>query len=108
MTLPEGVSKHMLVHVRSYNSYGSSERKAQLDDKKMIVVRMQLKDIRSEKVRGLNLGSVVYCQSFFIIEPRTAICLTKGVPNSLIWLTDNLHYRNMPLPLDFEKPTDCS
>lgn len=83
--LPEGISKHMLVHIRSYNSYGSSEKRASLDDKKLIVVRMQIKNIRSEVQAGMNLGSVIYCQSFFIIEPQTAICLTKGVPNSLIW-----------------------
>ena len=38
--LPEGISKHLLVQVRSYNSYGSAERRSSLDDKKMIVVRM--------------------------------------------------------------------
>jgi hypothetical protein len=29
------------------------------------------------------------------------------VPNSLIWLTDNLHYRNMPLPLELDQPVNC-
>ena len=97
----------MLVAVRSYNSYGSSEKRGNLDEKKLIVVRMQLKNIRSEVQAGMDIGSVIYAQSFFIVEPQTSICLTKGVPNSLVWLTDNMHYRNTPLPLDIEKPLDC-
>lgn len=96
--LPQGVSKHLQVHVRSYNSFGSCEKKGQLDAKKLIVVRMQLKNIQSETVGGLNLGSVVYAQSYCIIESRTFICLTKCIPSSLVWQTDNMHYRNMPLP----------
>ena len=43
--LPKGISKHLLVHVRSYNSYGSAEKKAHIDAKKLIVIRMQLKNI---------------------------------------------------------------
>lgn len=38
----------MLVHIRSYNSYGSCEKKGSIDPKKLIVVRMQLKNIHSE------------------------------------------------------------
>lgn len=53
------------------------------------------------------MGSVIYAQSFFIIEPKTNICLTKCVPNSLVWLTDNMHYRNMPLPLQIDQPMTC-
>lgn len=105
--LPEGISKHMLIAVRSYNSYGSSEKRANLDAKKLIVVRMQIKNIRSEVQAGMNIGSVIFCQSFFLVEPQTAICLTKGVPNSLVWLTDNMHYRNTPLPLEVDKPLNC-
>ena len=98
----------MVVHLRSYNSYGNWEKKNSINEKQLIVVRMQIKNIRSEHQRGQNLGSVVYCQSFFIIEPKTYICLTKNVPNSLLWLTDNLHYRNMPMPLDLDKPFECT
>ena len=53
------------------------------------------------------MGSVIFAQSFFIMEPRTTICLTKSVPNSLVWQTDNLHYKNTPLPLDLSQPMTC-
>ena len=94
--------------MRSYNSFGSCEKKNKIDPKKLIVLRMQLKNIHSEHANGVNLGSVIFAQSFFIIEPKTSICLTKCVPNSLAWQTDNMHYRNTPLPLDLSQPINCA
>ena len=30
------------------------------------------------------------------------------MPNSLVWQTDNMHYRNTPLPLDLSQPVKCA
>ena len=29
------------------------------------------------------------------------------MPNSLVWHTDNMHYANMPIPIEADKPINC-
>ena len=47
-TLPQSTSKHLTIHVKSYNSYGSSVSKGAIDAKNLIVIRFQLKNVSSE------------------------------------------------------------
>lgn len=49
------------------------------------MIRMQIKDIMG--VNGDNLGSVLYANSFFLIEPTRFINITKNVPNNNFWYT---------------------
>ena len=61
----------------------------------------------SEFQQDENLGSVIYAQSFFLIDPKTYINITKNVPNSQIWYTDNMHFGNVPVPILTEKHLVC-
>jgi hypothetical protein len=71
------------------------------------MLRLQVKDVMSEFQPDENLGSVLYAQSFFVIDPKTYINITKNVPNSQIWHTDNMHYAHVPRPILTEKYLVC-
>ena len=61
----------------------------------------------SEFKEDENLGSVIYAQSFFLIDPKTYINVTKNVPNTQMWYTDNMHFANVPQPILTEKYIVC-
>jgi hypothetical protein len=60
---------------------------------------MQVHKINSEFLDNECLGSVLYANSFLFIEQQNFISVTKNVPNFLNWHTNNLHFRNMPVPI---------
>lgn len=46
------------------------------------MIRMQVKDIMSQCEKNENLGSVVFAQSFIMVDEKEVyINLTEGVPN---------------------------
>lgn len=68
---------------------------------------MQLKSIFSEFEPNVTLGSVVYAQSFLMIEATNFICITRHVPDFQSWYTNNRHFKNMPIPILTEKNLEC-
>ena len=48
----------------------------------MVVMRMQLKNIMSEHDGNVNLGSVIYGNSYLLVDDDSIyINVTQGVPN---------------------------
>ena len=46
------------------------------------MIRMQIKNIMSEIDNGLDLGSVIYGNSFLLVDDQSVyINVTQGVPN---------------------------
>ena len=50
-----------------------------------------------------ELGSVLYAQTYFLIDNETQINITTNVPNLQFWYTTNKHYEHLPLPIQTEK-----
>lgn len=65
------------------------------------MIRLQIKDIMG--VNGDNLGSVLYANSFFWIEPTIFINITKNIPNNQFWYTQHQHFKHLPVPVLTEK-----
>ena len=65
------------------------------------MIRIQVKDVMSQTETDVNLGSVLYAQSFIVIEENQVhINLTKGVPNLQSWFTNHKHFENLPLEVN--------
>jgi hypothetical protein len=72
------------------------------------MVRMQLKNIVGADNK--NIGSVLYAQSFFWIESKTNVCVTKNIPNTQFFNTSEKHYMYTPIPIEVdnkEAPLKC-
>jgi hypothetical protein len=63
---------------------------------------MQAADLRSPHDNS-ELGSVLYGNTYFIIDNETQINITTNVPNLQLWYTTNKHYENLPLSIQTEK-----
>ena len=75
--------------------------------KKLVGIRLQLRSICSESDPNENLGSVLYAQSFLMIEATNYVCITKHVPDFQSWYTNHKHFMNMPVPILTEKNLEC-
>jgi hypothetical protein len=93
--------------VKQYDSFGNANTLPKANARRLIMIRMQVKDIMSEFKDEENIGSVIYAQSFFLIDPKTYITVTKNVPNTQLWYTDNLHFAHVPTPILTEKYLIC-
>lgn len=103
--LPNGVDKHLQVDLHQYDAYGRMSDKLDVACfNKLMMLRMQLKNIKG--VNG-DIGSVVYAQSFFWIDPKTYLCVTKNVPNTQFFITSHKHFVYTPLPILTEKNIQC-
>lgn len=67
---------------------------------------MQQSDLRSP-YDDSELGSVLYAQTYFLIDNETQINITTNVPNLQLWYTTNKHYENLPLSIQTEKNLQC-
>lgn len=71
------------------------------------MIRIQVKDVMSQVEKDNNLGSVLYAQSFIVIEANQVhINVTKGVPNLQCWFTNNKHFENLPIEVNTLKNLD--
>jgi hypothetical protein len=92
--------------LRQYDSFGKSENCDKVHPKKLVGIRMQVHGIMSE--HGTEcLGSVLYAQSFLMVEQANYLCVTKHVPNFLSWFTTHKHFMNMAVPILIEKGLEC-
>ena len=96
-----------MVHLRQYDAFGNCGEYEEANPRRLVMLRLQVKDIMSEFQPDENLGSVLFAQSFFLIDPKTYINITKNVPNSQIWYTDNMHFAHVPRPILTEKYLVC-
>ena len=71
------------VDIHQVDTHGESRVQSEkCSADKMIVIRMQVSNIQSEILEGRNIGSVVYAQSFIVIEESSVyINATQNVPN---------------------------
>lgn len=74
----------------------------------MIVIRMQVSNVQSEILEGRNIGSVLYAQSFIVIEESSVyINATQNVPNLQSWFTSIDHFESLPLEVNTVKNLEC-
>jgi len=71
------------------------------------MVRMQVKNISSEVQSGVDLGSVVFANSYFFIDKDYFVSVTKNVPTFQSWHTSHFHYANTRTPILTEKNLEC-
>jgi hypothetical protein len=94
--------------LRLYDSFGrSSDQCERVHPKKQVAIRMQVRRIFSEHDHTDCLGSVLFANSFLLIDQANFICTTKQVPNFMSWHTTHRHFMNMPLPILTEKALEC-
>ncbi len=93
---------NFIVDLKQYNSYGCEVEVNQGQTQNVLtMLRMQMKNVTTHT----NLGSVIYANSFMLIENETNEYLnfTQNVPNLQIWETNHKHYENVPVPILTEK-----
>lgn len=105
--LPKDARGHLQIHIKQYDSFGNCHNFPKANPRRLIMIRMQIRDIMSEYQEDECLGSVIYAQSFFLVDPKTYITITKNVPNTQLWYTDNMHFANVPTPILTEKHLVC-
>ena len=72
------------------------------------MIRMQVKDVLSQVNPDTNLGSVVYANSFIMVDDQEVyVNITHGVPNLQSWFTNLDHYENLPLEINTVKNLEC-
>ena len=71
------------MHVQLVDSYGQrNEFNEKVNGQHMVMIRMQIKNIMSEIDNSVDLGSVIYGNSFLLIDDDSVfINVTQGVPN---------------------------
>jgi hypothetical protein len=58
-----------VVDIHHINTYGqSTTENEKCNQDRMIMIRIQVKDVMSQVEKDNNLGSVLYAQSFIVIE----------------------------------------
>jgi len=63
---------------------------------------MQVKNIQG--VNSENIGSVVYAQTFVMIDDNSIyINVTENVPNLQCWMTNINHYESLPVEINTVK-----
>ena len=95
-----------MIDVRLVDAFGRSNNANadKCNPNKMVVMRMQVKDIMSQVVPNQNLGSVVFAQSSLMVdESQTFITVTEGVPNIQAWFTNINHHESLPLEVNTQK-----
>jgi len=97
-----------VVDIHHINTYGQSTvQNEKCNQDRLIMIRIQVKDVMSQVEKDNNLGSVLYAQSFIVIEANQIhINLTKGVPNLQAWYTNNKHFENLPSEINTMKNLD--
>ena len=87
------------------DSFGTAKNLEKCSGQKMTMIRMQVKDIVSN---GENLGSVLYAQSFVMVDENSVyINVTKNIPNLQAWFTNIGHHEHMPLEINTMKNLEC-
>ena len=105
---PKGIENHLAVDLRQYGSFGNCDEVCdKVHPKKLVGIRMQVHSIHSEHTTSECLGSVLFAQSFLMIEQSNFVCITKHVPNFLNWFTTHKHFMNMTVPILIEKGLEC-
>lgn len=103
----------LTIDVHQIDAYGFADAEAErANAQKMIMIRMQVNNIMSQlEDDGGYLGSVVYAQSFVIIDDskdsKIHINLTENVPNLQSWFTNIAHHESLPMEINTQKNLDC-
>lgn len=65
----------------------------------------------SQHEEGGNLGSILYGQSFIIVDDskdsKIHINITENVPNMQSWFTTIAHHESLPIEINTTKNLDC-
>ena len=98
--------------IHQIDAYGfANDSEENCNPQKIIMIRMQLHNIKSQVEEGGNLGSILYAQSFIIVDEskdsKIYINLTENVPNLHSWFTNIAHYESLPLEINTTKNLDC-
>jgi hypothetical protein len=100
------------VDFHQINSYGFAEEQSEAcNPQRIIMIRMQLNNIQSQVKGDEELGSIVYANSFIIVddvkESQIFINVTENVPNLQFWFTNIAHHENLPIEINIAKNLDC-
>lgn len=106
----ESLSKeNFSVDIHQVDTFGESKVNSEkCTSDRMIVIRMQVSNILSESEEGTNIGSVLFAQSFLIIEESSVyINATQNVPNMQSWFSSIKHFESLPLEVNTLKNLEC-
>jgi len=98
--------------VHHVDAYGFAKDNAEKSNpSKIMMIRMQVNNVMSQVEKDSNLGSILYAQSFVIIDnskdSKLHINLTENVPNLLSWFTNIAHHESLPIEINTTKNLDC-
>lgn len=98
-----------MVDVHQSDTYGQCRTNSErCSSDRMIMIRMQVRDVMSAAEDGVNLGSVLFAQSFIMIEDSSVyINVTKNVPNLQSWFSSVNHFESLPLEVNTLKNLEC-
>jgi hypothetical protein len=95
-------AEDFLCHVLRVDSFGNPTTNKAC----MTILRMQIQNVSG--LNKENLGSIVYAQSFVMIDESSLyINATQNVPNLQAWMTNINHYESLPLEINTVKNLEC-
>lgn len=110
VTNHESLTKeNFAVDIHQVDTFGESKtNQERCTSDRMIVIRMQVSNILSEADEPVNIGSVLFAQTFLVVEESSVyINVTQNVPNLQSWFSSINHFESLPLEINTLKNLEC-
>lgn len=89
---PKGVAAQ--INVMQFDALGNIiEKQDRVNPHCLVVIRVYVERLQSEFAQE-SIGSLIYANSFILVDENNSITLTESVPNLLQWHTNYSHYAN--------------